>query len=129
LVPAFGVEMAAFAIVCLTAGICEELLYRGWLMNILMAATGSAWIAVGTGAIVFGVGHAYQGIKGVLRAIFVAVQLGVLYAMVGSLIPGQVLHAGVDLLIGVAGALAVSRLESPRTTRLTPTCHRGASPL
>jgi uncharacterized protein len=112
LVPAFGLEMAAFVAVCLTAGICEELLYRGWLMNILMAATGSAWIAVGIGAIVFGVGHAYQGIKGVLRAIFVAIQLGVLYVLVGSLIPGQVLHAGVDLLIGVAGALAVSRTDS-----------------
>lgn len=32
--------------------------------------------------------------------------------MVGSLIPGQVLHAGVDLLVGVAGAVAVSKLSA-----------------
>jgi hypothetical protein len=47
-----------------------------------------------------------------LRTVFVGLQLAILYVMVGSLIPGQVLHAGVDLLVGVAGALAVSRLSA-----------------
>ena len=36
-------------------------------------------------------------------------QLAALFIVVGSLLPGQVLHAGVDLLVGVAGALAASR--------------------
>jgi len=112
LMPAFGVEMAAFACVCLTAGICEELLYRGWLVNILRVATGSTWVAVVAGAIVFGIGHAYQGIKGILRTAFVGLQLAVLFVALGSLIPGQVLHVGVDLLAGVAGALAVFRLSA-----------------
>jgi membrane protease YdiL (CAAX protease family) len=111
-VPACGPEMAGFAALCLTAGICEELLYRGWLLNILRAATGSVWIAVLAGAIVFGIGHAYQGAKGMLRTAFVGLQLGALYVLVGSLIPGQALHAGFDLLFGVAGALAVSRLRA-----------------
>ena len=111
LVPAFGPEMAAFVLVCLTAGVCEELLCRGWMVNILRAATGSTWAAVAISSIVFGIGHAYQGVKAMLRTVFVGLQLAVLYVMVGSLIPGQVLHAGVDLLVGVAGALAVSRLS------------------
>ena len=112
LVPAFGLEMAAFVVVCLTAGVCEELLYRGWLVNLLRVATGSTWVAVVAGAIVFGVGHAYQGAIAMLRTGFVGLQLAILYVVVGSLIPGQVLHAGVDLLVGVAGALAVSRLSA-----------------
>ena len=112
LVPAFGLEMAAFVIVCLTAGFCEELLYRGWMVNILHAATGSTWAAVGASAIVFGMGHTYQGAKGVLRTAFIGLQLAVLYVMVGTLIPGQILHAGVDILAGVAGALALSRLSA-----------------
>lgn len=112
LMPASGVEMAAFVCVCLTAGICEELLYRGWLVNILRVATGSTWVAVVAGAIVFGIGHAYQGIKGILRTAFVGLQLAVLFVALGSLIPGQVLHIGVDLLAGVAGALAVFRLSA-----------------
>ena len=112
MVPAFGVEMAAFVVVCVTAGVCEEMLYRGWLVNFLRAATGSTWAAVVAGAIVFGVGHAYQGVKAMLRTVFVGLQLAILYVVVGSLIPGQVLHAGFDLLMGVAGALAVSRLSA-----------------
>jgi membrane protease YdiL (CAAX protease family) len=112
LVPASGLEMAAFVLVCLTAGVCEEMLCRGWTVNILRAATGSTWAAVVISSIVFGIGHAYQGVKAMLRTVFVGLQLAVLYVMVGSLIPGQVLHAGVDLLVGGAGALAVSRLSS-----------------
>jgi uncharacterized protein len=112
LVPAFGIEMAAFVVVCLTAGFCEELLYRGWLMNIVRAATGSTWVAVAAGGSVFGIAHVYQGVKAMLRTVFVGLQLAILYVMVGSLIPGQVLHAGVDILVGVAGAMAVSRLSA-----------------
>ena len=112
LTPSSGLEMAVFVVVCLTAGVCEELLYRGWLLNILRAATGSTWAAVVVSSIVFGIGHAYQGVKGMLRTVFVALQLAILYVWVGSLIPGQVLHAGVDVLAGVAGALAVSRLKA-----------------
>jgi membrane protease YdiL (CAAX protease family) len=117
LVPAFGPEMAAFVVVCVTAGVCEEMLYRGWLVNILRAATGSTWVAVIAGAIVFGIGHLYQGAKAMLRTVFVGLQLALLYVMVGSLIPGQVLHAGVDLLVGVAGALAVSRQSAAEAER------------
>jgi membrane protease YdiL (CAAX protease family) len=112
LAPAFGLEMAAFTGVCLTAGVCEELLYRGWLVNLLRAATGSAWAAVVLGTILFGIGHASQGPMAMVRTAFVGLQLGALFIWVGSLVPGEVLHAGFDLLMGVAAALAISRLSS-----------------
>jgi membrane protease YdiL (CAAX protease family) len=109
LVPAFGREMAVFALVSVTAGICEELLYRGWLVNFLRAATGSVWISVGASATIFGIGHAYQGATGMLRAAFVGLQLALLFVYVDSLIPGQVLHAAVDLVAGVLLATAADR--------------------
>jgi membrane protease YdiL (CAAX protease family) len=107
--PAFGREMWVFAVVGLTAGICEELLYRGWLVNLLRVATGSVWIAVGLGAALFGVAHAYQGTRGMLRTTFIGLQLALLFVYVDSLIPGQVLHAGVDLVAGFASAIAGAR--------------------
>ncbi len=79
-------------------------------MNILRAATRSTWAAVVIGAVVFGIGHAYQGVIGMLRTTFVGLQLAILFVAVGSLVPGQVLHAGVDLVAGLAGALAASRV-------------------
>lgn len=110
--PAFGPEFAAFVLVCLTAGVCEELLYRGWLVNLLRAATGSVWIAVAVASVAFGIGHAYQGVLGMLRTGFVGLQLAVLFVAVDSLVPGQVLHAAVDLVSGFAMATAAARLAA-----------------
>jgi uncharacterized protein len=112
LAPTLSWEMVAFALVCLTAGVCEELLYRGWLVNLLRVATGSVWIAVSVGSVAFGLGHAYQGVRGMLRTGFIGLQLAVLYIAIGSLVPGQVLHAAVDLVGGFAMAVAAARLAA-----------------
>jgi len=120
LAPASGVEMAAFAGVCLTAGICEELLYRGWLVKLLQAATDSTLVAVVAGAVLFGLGHASQGAIATLRTAFIGLQLGFLFVWVGSLIPGQVLHAGFDLMIAVAAARAMSRVRSAEVEPPSP---------
>jgi len=110
--PATAQEFAAFALVCATAGICEELLFRGWLVSLLWAATRSRWAAVAIGGVLFGAGHAYQGVRGVLRTGFVGLQLGILFVLLGSLIPGQALHAGVDLLAGAASVAIASRTKA-----------------
>ena len=112
--PAGGLEMSVFALVCVTAGIGEELLYRGWLVNLLRVATGSVWIAVVIGSTVFGTGHAYQGGRGMLRTGLIGFQLAVLFVYVGSLIPGQVLHAAADLVAGALFATSASRARSAR---------------
>jgi membrane protease YdiL (CAAX protease family) len=108
LAPAWGREMAVFALVSLTAGICEELLYRGWLVNILHAATGSVWVAVGVATVIFGLGHAYQGAKGILRTTFIGLQLALLFVYTNSLIPGQALHAAINLVVASLMATAAA---------------------
>jgi membrane protease YdiL (CAAX protease family) len=113
--PTLGLEMVAFALVCVTAGVCEELLYRGWLVNILWVASGSVWVAVIVGAAMFGIGHAYQGITGMLRTAFIGLQLGALFVAMGSLIPGQVLHAAVNLVAAYLSAAALSRMGAAAT--------------
>jgi len=120
ILPAFGPEMVAFAVVSLTAGVCEELLYRGWLVNLLRAATGSVWIAIVAGAAVFGIGHAYQGTKGMLRTGFIGLQLAYLFVAVDSLVPGQILHAAVDMVTGFAMATAASRLGEAELKPASP---------
>jgi membrane protease YdiL (CAAX protease family) len=112
LAPRSPAEAAAFVGVCLTAGICEELLYRGWLVNYLWGATGSIWMAGATAGAIFGLGHAYQGIKGVLRTTFIGCMFVVIYVGLGSLIPGQVLHVAVDLIAGMVLREAAQRLDA-----------------
>jgi membrane protease YdiL (CAAX protease family) len=61
--------------VCVTAGFCEEMIFRGYLQRQFLAMSGSVTAAVVGQALFFGVGHVYQGWKQVA----IIVVLGVLY--------------------------------------------------
>jgi CAAX protease family protein len=111
LLPETGPELGAFFAVAVTAGICEELLYRGWLIAVLAVAIGSVWGGVAAGAVVFGAAHAYQGSRGILLAGLLGLGFGALFESLGTLVPGQVLHAAIDVAGGVAGMSALARLR------------------
>jgi membrane protease YdiL (CAAX protease family) len=116
-VPVGSTEVAAFAFVALTAGICEEILYRGWLVHFLGAVFGSIWIGVIAAAILFGIGHAYQGRQGMLATGFLGLVFGSMFVFVKSLVPGQALHAGIDLVNGIlAGRIVKGLGAEPRTS-------------
>jgi membrane protease YdiL (CAAX protease family) len=102
-------ERAGFVAVALTAGVCEEILYRGWLPSSLAGWTGSPLLALILSALVFGVGHAYQGRQGVILTALLGLGLGVVVYFTGSLLPAQLLHVTVDLVNGVAVGAALSR--------------------
>ncbi len=104
-------EVAAYVVLALTAGICEEILYRGWLVSVLAAGAGSVWAGVVAGGVLFGTAHAYQGRKGMLGAGALGVLFGAVFALTDSLVPGQVLHAAIDVVNGLLGAAIVSRLS------------------
>ena len=109
-VPVGSAEVAAFALVALTAGICEEILYRGWLVRFLGAFFGSIWIGVVAAAVLFGLGHAYQGWKGTLATGVLGLLFGAVFVGVKSLVPGQALHAAIDIVNGVLAGGIVRRL-------------------
>ena len=96
ILPATVREARVFTGVAITAGICEEVLYRGYLLWYLQS------LGLGRGAVVvailaFGLAHAYQGIRGsVASGVMGAVFMG-LYLLTGSLVAPIVLHATVDL--------------------------------
>lgn len=103
-------ERVAFTAVALTAGFCEEVLYRGFLLYALDEVVRSPWLSLALAASAFGVGHAYQGRRGVALTAALGVVFGVLYRYGGSLWPAIALHVGIDLVNGFAlGALARRR--------------------
>ena len=96
LVPHTAEEYRRFVPLCFTAGFCEELLFRGYLVWVLQHWLG-LWAASGASMVSFGLAHAYQGRQFGVRAFFTGVAMGVLALATGSLLPGMVLHALVDL--------------------------------
>jgi membrane protease YdiL (CAAX protease family) len=80
LLPKSLVEIALWILVCLTAGFCEEITFRGYLQKQFHAFSGSIAIAVILQGIVFGITHGYQGWKNVV----VITTLGILYGMLAA---------------------------------------------
>ena len=96
---------AQFGGVSLTAGFCEEFLYRGYFIWVLAPWLGW-WGAAALSVACFAAGHAYQGWNGVLRTGIVAVFFTLVVATFDSLWPAIALHALVDLAGGLAAWLA-----------------------
>jgi membrane protease YdiL (CAAX protease family) len=105
-------EFIAFILIAFTAGICEELLYRGWLQNLLVYGTGSVWLGLIIGAVIFGFGHAYQGKIGIVQTGIYGLIFGGVFIFTKSLVAGQVLHVIIDSVNGIIGGYAFSLLRS-----------------
>jgi CAAX protease family protein len=109
ILPKDGIERTGFVPVAITAGVCEEILYRGWLPWAIAAWTGSLPAGFVLAAIVFGFGHAYQGRNGMILTALLGLFLGAVVAWTGSLLPGQFLHVAVDLVNGLAVGATLAR--------------------
>ena len=84
----------------LTPGICEELFFRGLVFSGMRRL--GAWPAVLVTALLFGLAHA--SIYRLLPTFILGVLLGVLRWRSGSVVPGIVMHAVNNGLIGDVGA-------------------------
>ena len=97
-------ELMFYIVLALTAGICEEFIFRGFVIAALFRAGLSTWAVVFCSSLMFGVAHLYQG-KGGSAGTGI---LGILFAMARityhSLLPVVAWHAALDVVAGIAGA-------------------------
>lgn len=101
-----------FLALSLTAGICEELLYRGYLVWFLTPWLGLAGAYFGV-IVLFGVGHLYQGRNGATRATAAGAAMTGFVALTGWLIPAMIIHALVDAGSGTVGYLILRDEQQP----------------
>jgi uncharacterized protein len=99
-------ELRWFIGASLTAGICEEFLFRGYLIWAFTPALGW-WGAATLSLLAFTAGHAYQGRSGALRAALGGGFFTMFVLVSGSLIPAMVLHALIDAGSGVIAWLVL----------------------
>ena len=99
LLPSTAPEQHWFAAVSIGAGISEELVFRGFLFFYLalwFPHINSLECALLT-SLVFGMGHLYQGWKGILSTGLVGLVFAGLYVLTGNLLVPIVVHATMDL--------------------------------
>ena len=105
--PVSAPEFRGYAVLALSAGVGEEIAYRGFMIAVLYAWLGPGWegvaLAIGLPALFFGAAHAYQGRRGVVAASGVALAWGFVVMETGSVLPAIVFHALWDLFMGYLG--------------------------
>ena len=96
-------EIITWIALSLTAGICEEAIFRGYLQRQFIALTKSVPAAILLSAAAFGAAHSYQGYRGVIQISLLGVMLGSLAYWRKTVRPGMISHALQDTLAIFAG--------------------------
>ena len=110
LMPRNGNELHRFYAVSVTAGIAEELVWRGfffWYLSQFMPV----WAAAVVSTVGFAVAHAYQGWANVPKILLIGAAFALLFLMSGSLWLPMVFHAIVDISQGRLAYDAINRVD------------------
>jgi membrane protease YdiL (CAAX protease family) len=110
-------ERRWWVLLSISAGVCEEVFFRGFLPEFLQGRLHGGWSLSPTGAwalacLLFGVCHFYQGVAGIVRTALAGLMFSLLAILSGNLLLPIVLHILVDL-----GILWIYRpqLDNPAT--------------
>ena len=104
--PQGGLESAVFILLAITAGISEEIIFRGYLQRQFTGWTQSAALGIALQGILFGGYHARLGLVSVItNAVCGALLYGTLAAWRRSLRPGMIAHTVGDAV----GVLVLAR--------------------
>ncbi len=103
-------ELRGFDLLSITAGICEEILYRGVIFAVLTPAIGT-WPAVVVSCVIFGLAHIYQGPLGFLKTAMIGGAFALLTVFSGSLYIAIIVHIVMDMTIGRIMTAAVALPE------------------
>jgi CAAX protease family protein len=98
LLPSTPAEKGLWVLLCLTAGICEEAIYRGYLQRQFSVWSRNATFGIIVQALVFGASHAYQGFLKTIPIALLGLLLGILTQWRKTVRPGMIEHFLQDML-------------------------------
>ena len=115
ILPQSSLELLSYLALAITAGICEEFLYRGFAMAALADGGLPAWSTVLISSVLFALAHSYQGRGGMVMTLFVGLVFGASRLSYHSLVPAIFWHSAADAVAGVAGMrYLLERTASPK---------------
>jgi len=101
-------ELPAYVLMCISAGFCEELMYRGFLVTYFIdpMKPGFPWLAAIFPAILFSMAHFYQGYKAMFKIMLLSALFALIFIFSGSLLYVVIIHFLIDLVGGLIAMYA-----------------------
>jgi len=103
ILPQSKMELLPYSALAVTAGLCEEFIYRGFVFAVFTGMDLPLWLVVLASSVLFGLAHLYQGAGGFVSTLVIGTVFGVARIAYDSLIPVMVWHTAIDLVAGMAG--------------------------
>lgn len=99
LIPRTRREKGYFSATALAAGVCEEIVFRGFLLYLLrrIFLEASLFLLAALAGLGFGAAHFYQGVKGVIKTVLLGILFGFLYISTDSLFVCMAVHFLFDI--------------------------------
>ncbi|QOY87215.1 CPBP family intramembrane glutamic endopeptidase [Paludibaculum fermentans] len=101
LMPQGATESTLWVLLSISAGISEELVFRGYFQRQFLAWTGRVSVAVLLQVMLFGIAHGYQGVQNCLAIAAYGALFTLLALYRKSLRPGILAHAWTDIAGGL----------------------------
>jgi len=102
-------ELPSYIVLCLCAGIFEEIIYRGFMVTYFLPLMGNEndipWMAIFAPSVLFSLAHTYQGWSAVIKIFIFSLLLGIIFILTKSIYPTMVLHFLIDLIGGIVAML------------------------
>jgi uncharacterized protein len=109
LAPQGWTETAIWLVLCITAGVMEEFLFRGYLLQQFSSlgrqGQGNLWLGVIASSLLFGVAHGYEGIGAMIAIALFGALFSILAIKRKSLRAGMMAHTWHDSISGIALAI------------------------
>lgn len=111
--PTKPADLPAYFVMCLAAGIGEEIVYRGFMIGffttLFKGLSMAPTLAILVPSLLFSLAHFYQGWQAVFKILVLSFLFGMIFWYTGSLLTVIILHFGVDLLSGILSMIAARK--------------------
>jgi hypothetical protein len=96
-------ELKYYIILCICAGIFEEIIYRSFMVTYFLPSqqSGIPFLALFAPAILFSLAHYYQGWQAVFKIMLFSSLLGLIFIVSKSIYLNMFIHFMVDLISGI----------------------------
>lgn len=99
-------EILLWIALCCTAGIVEEFVFRGYLLQQFASVRGNLWVGIIGSSLLFGSAHGYEGAGAMIAITVYGIMFCLLAVYRRSLRAGMIAHAWHDAITGILLAVA-----------------------